>query len=194
MSKVKIGINGFGRIGRQVLKAAYEKYKDSMEVVAVNDLFDTATNAHLLAHDTNYGHFPIPLHCEGDDMCVGDWRVKNTKERDPRNIPWGAMGVDIVVESTGIFRTGPQATMHIEAGCKKVIISAPAKDEDLTVVLGVNDAAYDPAKHRIVSNASCTTNCLAPIALVLHKNFGIKSGTMCTIHSYTNDQDRKSVV
>ncbi len=188
MSKIKIGINGFGRIGRQVLKAVYEKYLGTAEVVAVNDLFDTHTNAHLLAHDTNYGHFPIPLHTEGDDMVVGEWRVKNFKERDPKNIPWGREGVDVVVESTGIFRAGPQAMMHVEAGCKKVIITAPAKDEDLTIVLGVNDKDYDPAKHRILSNASCTTNCLAPIALVLHRAFGIKSGTMCTIHSYTNDQ------
>ena len=188
MKKLRIGINGFGRIGRQVVKALYERHFDAAEVVAVNDLFDTHTNAHLLTYDTNYGRSPIPVSTEGEDMVVGEWKVKISKERDPRNIPWAASNVDVVVESTGIFRTGPQATMHIEGGAKKVIISAPAKDEDLTVVIGVNDKEYDPAKHKILSNASCTTNCLAPIAMVVHKAFGIKSGTMCTIHSYTNDQ------
>jgi glyceraldehyde 3-phosphate dehydrogenase len=188
MKKVRVGINGFGRIGRQVLKALYERHQDVAEVVAVNDLFDTPTNAHLLAYDTNYGHWNVGVSTDGEDIVVGGWRVHNHKERDPRNIPWAAGGVDVVVESTGIFRAGPQANMHREAGAKKVIISAPAKDEDLTVVLGVNDSAYDPAAHHIVSNASCTTNCLAPIAKVMHENFGIKSGTMCTIHSYTNDQ------
>jgi glyceraldehyde 3-phosphate dehydrogenase len=188
MNKVKVGINGFGRIGRQVLKALYERHHDIAEVVAVNDLFDTATNAHLLAYDTNYGHWTVGVSTDGEDMVVGDWRVANSKERDPRNIPWAAAGVDVVVESTGIFRAGPQANMHREAGAKKVIISAPAKDEDITVVLGVNGDSYDPAVHNIISNASCTTNCLAPVALVMHNAFGIKSGTMCTIHSYTNDQ------
>ncbi|GAB6035939.1 type I glyceraldehyde-3-phosphate dehydrogenase [Fundidesulfovibrio butyratiphilus] len=188
MNKVKVGVNGFGRIGRQVLKAIYERHHDEVEIVAVNDLFDIDTNAHLLSYDTNYGRFPVDVHTEGTVMHIGDWKVQNFKERDPRNIPWGSLGVDVVVESTGIFRKGPQANMHREAGAKKVIITAPANDEDLTVVLGVNDQMYDPAKHNIISNASCTTNCLAPVALVLHKNFGIKSGTMCTVHSYTNDQ------
>ncbi|WP_027191750.1 type I glyceraldehyde-3-phosphate dehydrogenase [Fundidesulfovibrio putealis] len=188
MSKVKVGINGFGRIGRQVLKALYEQHKDIAEVVAVNDLFDTHTNAHLLSYDTNYGRFAVDIRTEGDDMAVGDWSVRCFKERDPKNILWGETGVDVVVESTGIFRTGPQASMHLESGAKKVIISAPAKDEDITIVLGVNEAQYDPAKHNIISNASCTTNCLAPVAKVVHEAFGIKSGVMCTIHSYTNDQ------
>ena len=188
MSTIKVGINGFGRIGRQVLKALYERHHDVAEVVAVNDLFDTKTNAHLLAHDTNYGHWSVPVQADGEDMIVGDWKVVNSKERDPRNIPWAKAGVDIVVESTGIFRTWAQANAHREAGAKKVIISAPAQDEDLTIVLGVNHEAYDPEKHNIISNASCTTNCLAPMALAMHKAFGIVSGTMCTIHSYTNDQ------
>ena len=188
MNKVKVGINGFGRIGRQVLKALYDHHLDSAEVVAVNDLFDTPTNAHLLSYDTNYGHWCQEVRTDGEDMLVGNWRVRNSKERDPRNIPWAESEVDIVVESTGIFRTGPQAALHKEAGAKKVIITAPAKDEDITVVLGVNHAAYDPGKHDIISNASCTTNCLAPIAKVVHEAFGIKSGVMCTVHSYTNDQ------
>jgi glyceraldehyde 3-phosphate dehydrogenase len=188
MRKVKVGINGFGRIGRQVLKAVYEHHGEAAEVVAINDLFDTHTNAHLLGYDTNYGRFPLEIRTEGDDMAVGSWKVRCFKERDPKNIPWGEAGVDVVVESTGIFRTGPQASMHIESGAKKVIISAPAKDEDITIVMGVNEAAYDPGAHHIVSNASCTTNCLAPIAKVVHEAFGIKSGVMCTIHSYTNDQ------
>ena len=188
MRKVKVGINGFGRIGRQVLKALYEQHKDVAEVVAVNDLFDTHTNAHLLGYDTNYGRFAVDIRTEGDNMAVGDWQVRCSNARDPRNILWGEAGVDVVVESTGIFRTGPQAAMHIESGAKKVIISAPAKDEDITIVLGVNEAQYDPVKHNIISNASCTTNCLAPIAKVVHEAFGIKSGVMCTIHSYTNDQ------
>ncbi|WP_243361139.1 type I glyceraldehyde-3-phosphate dehydrogenase [Fundidesulfovibrio terrae] len=188
MRKVKVGINGFGRIGRQVLKALYEHHGEAAEVVAINDLFDTHTNAHLLGYDTNYGRFQVDIRTEGDDMAVGSWKVRCFKERDPKNIPWAEAGVDVVVESTGIFRTGPQAAMHIESGARKVIISAPAKDEDITIVMGVNDSAYDPASHHIVSNASCTTNCLAPIAKVVHEAFGIKSGVMCTIHSYTNDQ------
>ncbi|GFK92612.1 Glyceraldehyde-3-phosphate dehydrogenase [Fundidesulfovibrio magnetotacticus] len=188
MQKIKVGINGFGRIGRQVLKAMYEQHGERIEVVAVNDLFDTHTNAHLLAYDTNYGRCPIPVSTDGDDMVVGSWRVTCTKERDPKNIPWARHGVDVVVESTGIFRTGPQAAMHMESGAKKVIISAPAKDEDITIVMGVNEDRYDPAKHHILSNASCTTNCLAPVAKVVHAAFGIRSGVMCTIHSYTNDQ------
>jgi len=188
MRKIKVGINGFGRIGRQVLKAIYEQHGETIEVVAVNDLFDTHTNAHLLSYDTNYGRCPIAVSTDGDDMVVGSWRVRCTKERDPKNIPWAKEGVDVVVESTGIFRTGPQAAMHMESGARKVIISAPAKDEDITIVMGVNDQDYDPARHNIISNASCTTNCLAPVAKVVHENYGIKSGVMCTIHSYTNDQ------
>ncbi len=189
MSKIRVGINGFGRIGRQVLKAIWEQYRETIEVVAVNDLFDIATNAHLLAHDTSYGAFAAPVRVDGDTILVADdFAVKNFAERDPRLIPWGTLGVDVVVESTGIFRTGPKAAMHLEAGAKKVIITAPAKEEDITIVMGVNEAAYDPQKHHIISNASCTTNCLAPIVKVLHERYGITKGVMTTIHSYTNDQ------
>ncbi len=188
MSKVKVGINGFGRIGRQVLRSMLERHPDTMEVVAVNDLFDAGTNAHLLKRDSVYGTVEQDVRVDEGCICVGDCKIKNFAERDPRNIPWGELGVQVVVDATGIFRTGPTAKAHIEAGARKVIITAPAKEEDLTVVLGVNDGSYDPAKHHIVSNASCTTNCLAPPALVVHENFGIKSGVMCTIHAYTNDQ------
>ncbi|GAB6176847.1 type I glyceraldehyde-3-phosphate dehydrogenase [Desulfobaculum senezii] len=195
MSTWKIGINGFGRIGRQVLKAVHERWSDQLEVVAINDLFDVGTNAHLLKYDTNYGRAPVDVGFKESDgglstgsIQYGDWDVTSFALRDPRDIPWGDLGVDIVVESTGIFRTGPQASAHMNAGAKKVIISAPAKEEDLTVVLGVNHQDYDPDKHHIVSNASCTTNCLAPAAKVIHDAFGIDSGLMCTIHSFTNDQ------
>ncbi len=184
----RVGINGFGRIGRQVLKALRERYLGEIEVVAINDLFDAPTNAHLLEFDSNYGHTDFEVGVDGGDILYGGWRLKSFAVRDPKEIPWRSMGVDVVVESTGIFRTGPKCMAHIEAGAKKVIISAPAKEEDLTLVLGVNDQAYDPARHHIVSNASCTTNCLAPAAKVVHERFGIVSGMMCTIHSYTNDQ------
>ncbi|MHC1711215.1 MAG: type I glyceraldehyde-3-phosphate dehydrogenase [Solidesulfovibrio sp.] len=188
MQKLRIAINGFGRIGRQVLKAMIEHHADTMEVVAINDLFDVATNAHLLSYDTNYGKLPVAASVEGDIMVVGDWRIRNYAERDPHGLPWRDLAVDVVIESTGIFRTGPKCQAHIEAGAKKVIISSPAKEEDLTIVLGVNDDRYDPAKHHIISNASCTTNCLAPVAKVVHETFGIVKGVMTTIHSYTNDQ------
>ena len=188
MPKLRIAINGFGRIGRQVLKAMLERHPDRMEVVAINDLFDVATNAHLLSYDTNYGKLPVEAAVEGDIMVVGDWRIKNFAERDPRGLPWNDLAVDVVIESTGIFRTGPKCRVHLDAGAKKVIITAPAKEEDLTVVLGVNQDRYDPEKHHILSNASCTTNCLAPVAKVVHEAFGIVKGVMTTIHSYTNDQ------
>ncbi len=188
MTKLRIAINGFGRIGRQVLKAMLEHHAEHMEVVAINDLFDVATNAHLLSYDTNYGKLPVEAAVDGDVMVVGDWKIKNFAERDPHGLPWAEYGVDVVIESTGIFRTGPKCQAHIEAGAKKVIITAPSKEEDLTVVLGVNQDQYDPAKHHILSNASCTTNCLAPVAKVIHDHFGIVKGVMTTIHSYTNDQ------
>jgi glyceraldehyde 3-phosphate dehydrogenase len=159
-----------------------------MEVVAINDLFDAETNLNLLRHDTCYGVFPGDIAVVDGKMKSGDWNVTNFAERNPRDIPWADLGVDIVVESTGLFTKGPDAHKHIEAGAKKVIISAPAKEEDITIVLGVNDEMYDPAKHNIISNASCTTNCLAPPAKVIHDAFGILRGSMCTIHSYTNDQ------
>jgi len=188
MQKLRIAINGFGRIGRQVLKAILERHADAMDVVAINDLFDVATNAHLLSYDTNYGKLPVAASVDGDIMVVGDWRIRNFAERDPKGLPWNDLGVDIVVESTGIFRTGPKCQAHIDAGAKKVIITSPAKEEDLTIVLGVNDERYDPAAHHILSNASCTTNCLAPVAKVVHEQFGIVKGVMTTIHAYTNDQ------
>ena len=189
MSKVRVGINGFGRIGRQVLKTIWERHRDAVEVVAVNDLFDIETNAHLVRRDTNYRNFPPEVRVEGDVMHVGDdFSVKNFAERDPRLIPWGDEGVDVVVESTGIFRTGPAAAQHIEAGAKKVVISAPAKEEDITIVMGVNHKDYDPDKHSVISNASCTTNCLAPVVKTIHAEYGIAKGVMTTVHSYTNDQ------
>ena len=185
---VKIGINGFGRIGRQVLKAIVERHSDTLKVVAINDLFDVHTNAHLFKWDSNYGRFPGEVSYKDTSIFVNGDEIKSFAQRDPAKIPWGDMGVDIVVESTGVFRTGPQAAAHLEAGAKKVIISAPAKEVDLTVVLGVNQHDYQPDKHNVVSNASCTTNCLAPPALVIHQRFGIQKGLMTTVHSYTNDQ------
>ncbi len=170
MAKIKVGINGFGRIGRQVLKTIWEYHRDTVEVVAVNDLFDIDTNAHLLRHDTSYRSLPVDITVDGDTFHVGDdFTVRNFAERDPRHIPWGELGVDVVVEATGIFRTGPTASQHIEAGAKKVVISAPAKEEDITLVMGVNEHLYDPKTHHVVSNASCTTNCLAPIVKVVHE-------------------------
>jgi glyceraldehyde 3-phosphate dehydrogenase len=188
----KVGINGFGRIGRQVLKAIEEQAGDRLEVVAINDLFDASTNAHLFKYDSNYGRYAGTVEVKGNDLVVDGKTIKVYAERDPGNLPWGKLGVEIVIEATGVFRDtakepGPQA--HItRGGAKKVIISAPAKNEDLTIVLGVNDSKYDPAKHHIVSNASCTTNCLAPAAKVVNDNFGIVKGLMTTIHAYTNDQ------
>ena len=184
----RIGINGFGRIGRQVLKATLERHPEDLEVVAVNDLTDPETNAHLLKYDSTYGRFPGKVEALEDGLAIDGKQVKVVAERDPARIPWGDHGVDIVVESTGIFTDATKAAGHLEGGAKKVIISAPAKSEDLTVVLGVNDDTYDPGTHRIVSNASCTTNCIAPVAKVLHDRFNIRKGLMSTIHSYTNDQ------
>lgn len=183
---VKVGINGFGRIGRLVLRYALEN-KD-VEVVAVNDLTDANMLAHLLKYDSAHGVMSEEVTVEGSSFMVGEREVKVFSERDPANIPWGDLGVDIVIESTGIFTNREDAQKHIDAGAKKVIISAPAKNDDLTMVMGVNDDKYDAANHHIVSNASCTTNCLAPVAKVLNDEFGIKRGLMTTIHSYTNDQ------
>jgi glyceraldehyde 3-phosphate dehydrogenase len=185
---VKVGINGFGRIGRQVLKVLKEKYPNDVDVVAFNDIGDLPTMAHLFKYDSNYGKFEGELEVKEDGIVVNGDFVKALAERDPANLPWGELGVDIVIESTGFFRKRPDASKHLSAGAKKVIISAPATDPDATFVLGVNDDTYDPEKHNIVSNASCTTNCLAPAAKVLHDNFSIKRAVMTTIHSYTNDQ------
>jgi glyceraldehyde 3-phosphate dehydrogenase len=184
----RIGINGFGRIGRQSMKALLERYPREIEVVAVNDLTDTKTNAHLLKYDSTYGRFPGEVEATADSLIVNGHSIKVLSQRDPALIPWGDMGIDLVIESTGFFTDADKAAAHIKGGAKKVIISAPAKGEDLTIVLGVNDFMYDPAKHHIISNASCTTNCLAPAAKVINDTFGIEKGLMNTIHSYTNDQ------
>jgi glyceraldehyde 3-phosphate dehydrogenase len=191
----RVGINGFGRIGRQVLKAINERHPDSLEVVAVNDLFDAEINAYLFKYDSNYGRYDGTVEVKGSNIVVDGKEIKVMAERNPGALPWKDLGVEVVIESTGVFRDAkgsdgkPGANAHIEGGgAKKVIISAPAKNEDLTIVLGVNDEMYDPKKHNIVSNASCTTNCLAPAAKIVHDNFTIKRGLMTTIHSYTNDQ------
>lgn len=186
---VRVGINGFGRIGRQSFKAMLDYYPQEIEVVAVNDLFDAKMNAHLLKYDSNYGAFPGVVEVVGDNLRVNGKELQVFAQRDPAKLPWGDLGVDIVIESTGVFRDAEKAVAHIkDAGAKKVIISAPAKNEDITIVLGVNEEKYEPAKHHVLSNASCTTNCIAPAAKVLHDKFGIVSGLMTTIHSYTNDQ------
>src|SRR3989440_8736367 len=184
----RIGINGFGRIGRQSLKAMLERYPRDLEVVAVNDLTDTKTNAHLLKYDSTYGRFPGEVEATADSLIDDGHTVKVISPRDSAQIPWSDLGVELVIESTGLFTDAEKAAAHLKGGAKKVIISAPAKGEDLTIVLGVNDNMYDPAKHTIISNASCTTNCLAPAAKVLNDTFGIERGLMNTIHSYTNDQ------
>lgn len=186
---IKVGINGFGRIGRNALKAAFKNHPDDIEVVAINDLFDTKTLAHLLKYDSIFGTFDAEVEATDSSIVVNGKEIKIFAERDLANIPWGDLGVDVVVESTGVFRSKDQAIKHIEVGgAKKVIISAPAKGEDITIVMGVNEDKYDPKEHHVISNASCTTNCLAPVAKVLMENFGIEKGLMNTIHSYTNDQ------
>src|SRR3989475_2214320 len=184
---VRVGINGFGRIGRQSLKALIERAPD-VEVVAVNDLVDTSMNALLFKHDSTYGAYPGSVDHTDDALIIDGREIKVLKEKDPATLPWGDLGVDIVLESTGIFTDADKARAHIDAGATKVIISAPARNEDITIVLGVNEDRYDPEAHHIISNASCTTNCLAPAAKVVHENFGIKTAQMTTIHSYTNDQ------
>ena len=184
----RIGINGFGRIGRQSLKAILERHPQALEVVAINDITDTQTNSHLLKYDSTYGRFPGEVSATEDSLIVNGHKIQIIAQRDPAQIPWADFGVDIVIESTGLFTDASKASAHLKGGAKKVIISAPAKGEDLTIVLGVNENMYDPAKHTIISNASCTTNCLAPAAKVLNDTFGIERGLMNTIHSYTNDQ------
>jgi len=185
---VKVGINGFGRVGRQVLKAIKENYRNVFDVVAINDLFDARTNAHLFKYDSNYGIYGGTVEVVENDIVVDGDRIKVFAERDPAKLPWADLGVQIVIEASGVFTDAQKAVAHVNAGAKKVIITAPAKNEDITIVLGVNHDKYDPARHTIVSNASCTTNCLAPAAKVVFDNFGIIRGMMTTIHSYTNDQ------
>ena len=183
---IKVGINGFGRIGRNAFRAAMAN--PALEIVAVNDLTDAETLAHLLKYDSIHGILDAEVKAEKDAIVVNGKAIKVLAERDPAALPWGALGIDVVVESTGRFTDADKAAAHIKAGAKKVIISAPAKGEDITIVMGVNEDKYDAAKHNIISNASCTTNCLAPMAKVIHEKFGIKHGMMTTVHSYTNDQ------
>ena len=185
---VKVGINGFGRIGRQVFKAIYEKHRDVLDVEAINDLMDVKTNAHLLKYDSTYGRFPGEIEVRDGDLCVDGEKLKSYAERDPAKLPWGDLGVDIVLECTGIFRERDQAAAHLEAGAKKVLISAPGKSVDATFVLGVNEETYDPDNHHVISNASCTTNALAPAAKVLNDRFGVHRALMSTVHAYTNGQ------
>jgi glyceraldehyde 3-phosphate dehydrogenase len=185
---VKVGINGFGRIGRISLRAMLERYPDDIEVVALNDLVDAKTNAHLFKYDTNYGVFKGDVVAEDKDIIINGKKLCVFAEKDPANIPWGDLGVDVVLESTGFFTDATKAKAHLKGSVKKVIISAPAKNEDVTVVLGVNEEMYDPKNHHIISNASCTTNCLAPVAKALQDEFGIVKGFMTTVHAYTNDQ------
>jgi len=185
---IRVGINGFGRIGRQTLKAMLDNHGSELEVVAVNDLIDTATNVHLLKYDSNYGVFSHEVRAESDAFVVSGKRVAVFAEREPAKIPWRDAGVDLVIESTGFFTDATKARAHLDAGAKRVIISAPAKNEDITIVLGVNEGMYDPARHHVISNASCTTNGLAPVAKVLNDRWGIEMGLLTTVHSYTNSQ------
>ena len=186
---VRVGINGFGRIGRQVLRAYFESgYSDLFEIVAVNDVSNPAASIHLFKYDSTYGPFQRDMSTTENSLIIDGRSIQTLSQRDPAQLGWGDLGVDLVIESTGHFTEAAKARAHIEAGAKKVLISAPGKHEDVTLVLGVNEDQYDPAKHEIISNASCTTNCLAPVAKVLLQNFGIKHGMMTTVHSYTNDQ------
>ena len=185
---VKVGINGFGRIGRQVYKVIYEKYRDVLDVEAINDLGPVATNAHMLKYDSTYGRFPGEIDVKDDDLYIDGVKLKSFAERNPADLPWGDLGVDIVLECTGVFRDREKAALHLDGGAKKVIISAPGKSVDGTFCMGVNEEKYDPASQHVISNASCTTNCLAPVAKVLNDTFGIEKGFMSTIHAVTNGQ------
>jgi glyceraldehyde 3-phosphate dehydrogenase len=184
----KIGINGFGRIGRLTLRAINQLHSNKLEVAVVNDLTDTQTNAHLFKYDSNYGIYAGDVKATADSMIIDGKQIKVLAEREPGKIMWKDYGVDLVIESTGLFTDAAKAGAHFQGGAKKVIISAPAKGEDITIVLGVNEERYNPAKHNIISNASCTTNCIAPVVKVLHDNFGLNKGLLTTIHAYTNDQ------
>lgn len=188
MKKTRVAINGFGRIGRQVFRVLHQKYRKEIEVVAINYVQNPANSLHLLEYDTVYGRANLNAVLKDDIAIIGDWSVKCLAQREPKLLPWDDIGVDVVIESTGAFRTAKEVAAHISSGAKKVIISSPAKGQDLTVVMGVNHNDYNASEHHILSNASCTTNCLAPVAMVLEKEFGIKSGIMTTVHSYTNDQ------
>ena len=184
----RIGINGFGRIGRLALRAISQHYRDKLEIAAVNDLTDAKTNAHLLKYDSTYGIYPGEVQAKDDAIVVDGRETRVLAERDPGKISWKDYGVEVVIESTGLFTDATKAAAHFQGRAKKVIISAPAKNEDITIVLGVNENKYDPSKHRVISNASCTTNCIAPVVKVLHDNFGLSKGLLSTIHAYTNDQ------
>ena len=184
----KIGINGFGRIGRLTLRTINQYHGGKLEVAAINDLTDTRTNTHLLQWDSVYGRYPETCRAAEDAIIIGDSSIKVLSESDPGKIPWQAYGVEVVIESTGRFNDATKAAAHLQGGVKKVLISAPARNEDITIVLGVNEEQYDPQKHHIISNASCTTNAIAPVVKVLHDHFGFRKGLMTTIHAYTNDQ------
>ena len=184
----KVGINGFGRIGRQSFKAMLDYYPDELDVVAINDIGNLSTMAHLLKYDTNYGRFPGTVEVKDNTLVVNGKEIKFLCERDPAQLPWGEMGVEYVLESTGVFRERAKAAKHLEAGPKKVVISAPAKNPDITINMGVNEEMYDPERHHIISNASCTTNCISPVMKVLSDKFGVEKALMTTVHSYTNDQ------
>lgn len=185
---IRIAINGFGRIGRLCLRSMLERHKDQLSVVALNDMADLETSAHLFQYDSTYGRFPGSLQVGEGVLQLNGWNIAVLNERDPARLPWKSLGVDLVIESTGVFADGLKARSHLDAGAKKIIVTAPAKNVDIMVVLGVNDSEYDSKSHRIVSNASCTTNCLAPVVKTLHEAFGIEGGLMTTTHSYTNDQ------
>lgn len=185
---IRIAINGFGRIGRLTLRTMHERHRDALSVVAINDMADLHTNAHLFRYDTNYGVFPGQISVGEGVLQIDGKKISVLNQKDPTRLPWKDLGIDIVVEATGVFTDGKQVKAHLEAGAKKAIITAPATNEDITVVLGVNESKYDPRKHHVVSNASCTTNCLAPVAKVLHDHFGVERGLMTTTHAYTNDQ------
>ncbi|MGO8949455.1 MAG: type I glyceraldehyde-3-phosphate dehydrogenase [Ktedonobacterales bacterium] len=191
---IRVGINGFGRIGRQSLKAMLDRHPDDLEVVGINDITDSETNAHLFRYDSTYGRFPGKVEVVDNDIVIDGQRIKVFSQKEPALIPWSDVGAQLVVESTGFFTEGPKAAAHLHGSVKKVIISAPAKGEDITIVLGVNQNTYDPANHHIISNASCTTNCLAPTAKVINDAFIIEKGLMTTVHSYTNDQRLLDVV
>lgn len=184
----RVGINGFGRIGRQALRAIMERHADTLEVVVVNDRTDFETNAHLFKYDSTYGIYPSDVQALDGSIVIGDMSIQAFSEADPADLRWGDAGVDIVIECTGVFTDADNSAKHLASGAKKVIISAPASNDDITLVLGVNERRYDPDKHNIVSNASCTTNCIAPMAKTLNDNFGVQQGLMTTIHAYTNDQ------